>query len=382
MQEISREARAEAILRTTMAGAASNLVLSVVKVLAGWLGHSHALIADGVHSLSDLASDALVWFAGRKGAEAPDTEHPYGHRRYETLATLVLGVFLAVVAIGLGWDAIQRLFMPERLLAPAPSTLLVAGGSILVKEWLYWYTLGYAKRVRSDMLRANAWHHRSDAISSVVVLIGIGGTLAGLPYLDAVASVIVAAMIARIAWELGWQATRELVDTGLDPEQLATIQRVIRDIGGVRDIHMLRTRTHAGQASADVHVLVDPFVSVSEGHAISVLVEQRLKGEIDEMTDVTVHIDPEDDDRARPTAGLPLRSEALQRLERLWQAIPEAAARKRVLLHYLGGRIEVDVFLPLQAGLGDGTHAKTLRERLQAATAADPVFSRVNVYFG
>jgi hypothetical protein len=236
------------------------------------------------------------------------------------------------------------------------------------------------------MLRANAWHHRSDAISSVVVLIGIGGTLAGLTYLDAVASVVVAVMIARIGWELGWEAVRELVDTGLDEERLGAIRRVIRDIGGVRDIHMLRTRTHGGQASADVHVLVDPFVRVSEGHAISVLVEQRLKREIDEMTDVVVHIDPEDDDSAPPTMGLPLRTEALQRLDRLWRDIPAAATRKRVLLHYLKGRIGVDVFLPLHVSLGgsdgDAPDAAALTAALRQAVTADPVFADVNVYFG
>ena len=385
MQDSRRDTRAQAILRTTIVGAAWNLALAIAKVLTGWLGHSHALIADGVHSLSDLFSDALVWAAGRKASQAPDLHHPYGHGRYETLATLVLGVFLLLVALGLGWDAIERLFTPERLLQPAPLTLVVAAASILVKEWLYWYTLRYARRVGSDMLRANAWHHRSDAVSSVVVLIGIGGTLAGLPYLDAVASVIVAVMIARIAWELGWEATRELVDTGLDEERLTAIHRIIRDIGGVRDVHMLRTRTHGGQASADVHVLVDPFVSVSEGHAISVLVEQRLKREIDEMTDVTVHIDPEDDDTAPPTMGLPLRAEALQRLERLWHRIPAAAARKRVLLHYLNGAIEVDVFFPLHMAPNQGTDETDptpWHESLQAAVSADPVFSRVNVYFG
>jgi hypothetical protein len=232
------------------------------------------------------------------------------------------------------------------------------------------------------MLRANAWHHRSDAVSSVVVLIGIGGTLAGLPYLDAVASVVVAVMIAKIAWELGWGAIHELVDTGLDAERLEVVRRAIFDVGGVRDIHMLRTRTLAGHASADVHVLVDPFVSVSEGHLISVMVEQKLKKEIEEITDVTVHIDPEDDDSAPPTMNLPTRRGALERLDALWAGIPEIASRKRVLLHYLNGKIEVDVFFPLQTACGDGAAPEGLRDRLRTLLAADPVFSRVNVYFG
>jgi len=377
-----REARARAVIRATLVGAASNLLLSVVKVLAGWFGHSQALVADGVHSLSDLISDALVWMAGRKAAQAPDEQHPYGHGRYETLATLALGMLLVLVAIGITWDAVERLFAPETLRHPELFTLVVALASIAVKEWLYWYTLLYARRVNSDMLRANAWHHRSDAISSIVVLIGIAGTLAGLPYLDAVASVVVAAMIAKIAWELGGDAMRELVDTGLDGERLETLRRTIMDVGGVRDIHMLRTRTLGGQASVDVHVLVDPFVSVSEGHLISVMVEQKLKREIDEVIDVTVHVDPEDDAAAPPTMNLPTRKGVLERLDRLWSDIPEVASRKRVLLHYLNGRIEVDIFLPLAAGCAEHSRPQRLRELLRDRVSSDPVFSGVNVYFG
>ncbi|MGB5833196.1 MAG: cation diffusion facilitator family transporter [Thiohalocapsa sp.] len=382
VDEMTRQERARAVTRATAVGALANIILSAVKIVAGWFGHSHALIADGVHSLSDLASDALVWTAGRKAAQAPDEQHPYGHGRYETMATLALGVLLVLVAIGIGWDATHRLFSPEALLRPEPITLYAALASIAVKEWLYWYTLAYAKRVGSDMLRANAWHHRSDAISSIVVLIGIAGTLAGLPYLDAVASVVVAVMIAKIAWELGWDATRELVDTGLDAGRLDAMRRTIFDVGGVRDIHMLRTRTLGGVASADVHVLVDPFISVSEGHLISVMVEQKLKREIAEIGDVVVHIDPEDDDSAPPTMNLPSRRGVLERLDELWSDIPEFASRKRVLLHYLNGRIEVDLFLPLNSASGAGAHPEALRDRLRSSLASDPVFSDVNLYFG
>jgi cation diffusion facilitator family transporter len=377
-----RLSRVQAISRTTLIGAICNVLLSAIKIVVGWLGQSQSLIADGVHSLSDLVSDLMVWFAGRKANEAPDERHPYGHGRFETLATLGLGILLLGVAIGIGWDAASRLFEPESLLHPAPITLIAATLSIGIKEWLYWYTLGYAKRVRSDLLRANAWHHRSDAISSIVVLVGVAGTLAGLPYLDAIAAFIVALMIAGVAWELGLDAVRELVDTALDAKRLDAIRRTIQEVGGVRDIHMLRTRTLGGHASADVHVLVDPFVSVSEGHLISVMVEQRLKREIDEISDVTVHIDPEDDERAPPTMGLPLRPEALRRLDALWAEIPEAKHLKRVLLHYIDGRIEADVFLPLSDGHGPGADPGGLRERLQRAAERDPSFKQINVYFG
>jgi cation diffusion facilitator family transporter len=375
------DARTNAITRTAVVGALVNLALSAVKFAAGVFGQSQALIADAIHSFSDLLSDLLVWFAGRQAAQRADREHPYGHGRYETVATLVLGGLLALVAIGIGWDAAHRLFAPEDLLRPAPMALYAALASILVKEWLYWYTTAYARRIQSQMLRANAWHHRSDAISSVVVLVGVAGTMAGLPYLDAVAAFLVAVMIAHIGWELGWEAIQELVDTGLAADRLAAVRQTILSVGGVRDVHMLRTRRLGGYASADVHVLVDPRVSVSEGHMISVLVERRLKHRIDELTDVTVHIDPEDDEAA-PCGALPLRAEAMVRLSRLWDGLPEASLRQHTTLHYLNGKIDVDTYFPLDACGGDADLARGLRDRLQAAVQPDTVFNRVSVYFG
>jgi cation diffusion facilitator family transporter len=324
----------------------------------------------------------LVWFAGRHASQAPDPEHPYGHGRFETVATLGLGLLLFAVAVGLGWDATSRLFTPERLLHPEALSLLVALFSIVVKEGLYWWTMSYARLVRSDLLRANAWHHRSDAISSIVVFVGLAGTLAGLPYLDAVAAVLVAIMVGKIAWGLGGDAVRELVDTGLEAVRVAEIKATIRSVGGVRDVHMLRTRRHAGLATVDVHVLVDPLVSVSEGHMISLLVEQRLKERVDEVTDVTVHIDSEDDEEAPPCAGLPLRAAALARLQRLWASEPVAAQALRTVLHYLNGRIDLEVFLPLQACGADKETAQALASRLRETASADPVFNQISVYFG
>ena len=369
-----------------MVGGLVNLGLSVVKVGAGVLWHSQALIADGIHSLSDLLSDGLVWYAGRHAAQGPDLEHPYGHGRYETLATLALGILLLAVAVGIGWDAGKRLFAPDELLRPQPLALAVILVSILVKEWLYWWTLGYARRVRSDMLHANAWHHRSDAVSSVVVLVGVGGTLVDLPYLDAVAAVVIAVMIAHIAWRLGRQSIRELVDTGLEAERLAVIEKTIGAVGGVRSIHTLRTRKHGWQTALDVHVLIDPRVSVSEGHMIALLVEERLKSRIDEITDVTVHIDSEDDEpkdgEAEPgSAALPTRAEVLARLGRLWQGVSEVTECRRVVLHYLNGRIDVELYFPLGVCAGEGSRAEEIRDRLGSALAADLVFNQVFVYF-
>lgn len=374
--------RVEATSRTALGGAVANILLTVLKIGAGIAGHSQALVADGIHSLTDLLSDGLVLLAGRHAVQGPDGDHPYGHARYEAVATLVLGFLLLGVALGVGWDAGHRLFATEKLLRPGYLALAVTLLSILVKEWLYWWTLRHAKRVRSDLLKANAWHHRSDAISSVIVLVGIAGVMAGLPYLDAIAAVFVAIMIAQIAWQLGLGAVNELVDTGLEADRLTAIRDTIRSVGGVRDIHMLRTRRHGGDASADVHVLVDPTVSVSEGHMISLSVEQRLKREIDEITDVTVHIDPEDDERIPPRCDLPLRADVQVRLAALWSAVPFAAERQRVVLHYLGGRIDVDVYFPLETCLARARHPLEIREHLSSALADAPEFGVLRVYFG
>lgn len=383
LPERLQERRAEAISRTAVIGGLVDLGLSVVKVGAGVLWHSQALIADGIHSLSDLLSDGLVWYAGRHAAQAPDLEHPYGHGRYETLATLFLGGLLLAIAVGIGWDAGKRLFAPAELLQPRPLALVAALVSIVTKEWLYWWTLGYARRVRSTMLHANAWHHRSDAVSSIVVLVGIGGTLMGLPYLDAIAAALIAVMIARIAWRLGWQSIRELVDTGLEAEHLDAIRETIGSVGGVRDIHTLRTRRHGWQASVDVHALVDPLVSVSEGHMIAQLVENRLKSQVDEVTDVTVHIDPEDDEMGQASVEFPTRAEALARLGQLWEGgVSEATRRRRTVLHYLNGRIDVEVYFPLDVCAGEDSRAENIRGRLQSALKADPIFNQVFVYFG
>lgn len=383
MSEPLRQQRVEAISRAALVSALVNLGLSFIKVIVGMLWHSQALVADGIHSLSDLLSDVLVWYGGRYAARAPDPEHPYGYGRYETLVTLALGLLLLAVAVGIGWNAIQRLLAPDQLLRPELPTLVAALVSIIAKEWLYWWTLGYARRVGSEMLRANAWHHRSDAVSSIVVLVGVGGTLIGLPYLDAVAAVIIAVMIVHIAWKFSRRSVRELADAGLGEERLAEIRKTIGSINGVRSVHMLRTRKCGWHAAVDVHILVDPRVSVSEGHMIALLVEDRLKSRIDEITDVTVHIDPEDDEAEQAVIGLPSRPEALARLEKLWAGIAEAEGRQRTILHYLNGRIDVEAYFPLTLlRAGEPSHAEEVRNRLQSALAADPVFNQVSIYFG
>ena len=383
MVELSgiEQERFQTTRKVTLVGAVINLVLAAGKILFGFVAQSQALIADGIHSLSDLFSDALVYYAASHARHGPDSDHPYGHGRFETAATLGLGVLLVLVAVGIGWDAVERLFTPEALWHPGVLALVVALFSILSNEWLYHYTVRAARRVKSDLLRANAWHHRSDAVSSIVVLIGVGGAMAGLPYLDAIGAILVAVMIAHIGWELGLPAFHELVDAGLNEERVRKIQETILAIGGVRAIHMLRTRSLGGQASVDVHVLVEPWLSVSEGHMISQKVMDSLMEKIDEVSDVTVHIDPEDDEIAASCSGLPLRDKAEQLLSERWNELEGAASRQRLLFHYLNGKVDVDVYYPFSA-FRDEAAARRFQADLQERVDDLPQFGRVRLYFG
>jgi cation diffusion facilitator family transporter len=233
----------------------------------------------------------------------PMPTHPYGHGRIETLATVGVGMVLAGVAIGIVFDAARRLMSPEQLLTPTPLALALAVLAIVSKEALYHYTMRTARRVRSSLLEANAWHHRSDVVSSIVVLVGVGATLAGMAYMDAVAAVLVALLIGHMGLRMIWNSAHELIDTGVDPEQQARMLAAVRALDGVRGAHGLRTRWMGGVLLADIHIIVPPRISVSEGHRISESVCRALRGIDDSLGDVLVHVDPEDDQRRRARAA-------------------------------------------------------------------------------
>jgi cation diffusion facilitator family transporter len=340
-----RVVRYREIRKVTLIGSVLDLLLGVVKILVGVQASSQALIADGVHSLSDLATDFLVLFAAKHAHREADTEHPYGHGRIETVATVVLGVALAIVATGICIDAIRRLVEPDSLMHPGLLALIVALISVASKEAIYQYTTRVARRLRSNMLHANAWHSRSDAISSIIVVFGVGGAMAGFPYLDAVGAIAVALMIAKIGWDLLWKSLQELIDTALEPQEVEKIREMILAVDGVRACHMLRTRYSGSDSLVDVHILVDPSLSVSEGHQIGEQVRAQLLDEVEHVADVTVHIDPEDDELASSCHHLPLRDEVLRRLHLEWQPLGLEPFVRKVVLHYLDGKVHVDVFI-------------------------------------
>ena len=351
--------------RATLIGAAVDLGLGVTKIVVGKLAFSQSLIADGVHSLSDLVTDALVVWAAKEAHREPDADHPYGHQRIETVATISLGLLLAIVAVAIGFNAISGVIRQEPLHTPTFWSFAVAAVSVLSKETIYQYTMRVADRIQSDLLRSNAWHSRSDALSSIVVIIGVGGSMLGLIYLDAIAAVIVALMIVYVALKMIWQGVTELIDTGIGADQLSAIRNAALQIEGVTDIHDLRTRRMGSDIFLDGHVLVDPRLSVSEGHRIGDAVHAGLKRNFENLADITIHIDAEDDEKYQKSSHLPLRPELTSRLKKYWQDIPESENISRIVLHYLDGQLQVEVWIPMEQleTLDDGGRIKrALRE--------------------
>lgn len=379
-QASSLESRHRDVRRVTLLGSALDLVLGVAKLLGGWFGHSQSLIADGVHSLSDLATDVAVLIAAKHAHAEADEEHPYGHARIETAATVGLGAVLVLTGVGIGFDAVSRLFGSEPLDVPAVWALSIALVSVVSKELMYHYTMRYARRLDSPMLRANAWHTRSDAASSIVVIIGIGGALLGFAYLDAVAAIVVGVFIAKIGYGFAASSFRELVDTGLKSERLQQIRDIALATPGVHDLHMLRTRRMGGKAFVDVHIiLADGKISVSEGHFISEGVRARLIKQMSEVEDVTVHIDPEDDE-INPRIASISRVELEERVRDALRRAGETAAPGRLTLHYLAGHVQADVELPITSS-ETLENSERITAELEKLAEAEPALAKIRLVY-
>ena len=345
--------------RCTWISVVVNLLLTAAQVLAGIVAHSQGLIADGLHSLSDLVCDFLVLFAAHHSKDPADESHPYGHARVETAASFALGIILAATGAGIIWGAGVKLQSLDDLPPVAPLALWTAILALAAKEGLFRYMLHVGERLRSPMLIANAWHARSDAASSLVVAVGIVGNLMGFNFADSVAAIIVGFMIVRMGVVFAWDALQELIDTGLSVEEVASIRQVIIDTPGVGSLHELRTRRMAHRSLVDAHVCVDPRISVSEGHRIAEATRKRVLDSHPTVSDVLVHVDVEDDlDHDNLSQSLPDRSHLLDQLA---PALVNLPGPQRVVLHYISGGIEAEIFLPYEA-LNDA-HALRRAER-------------------
>lgn len=374
---IDLDARRRATQRVTGLGTLANILLAFVKIIAGYIGHSHALLADGIHSLADLIADGAVLLAAKYGNQAADHNHPYGHQRIETVTCVFIAIVLLATAVGIMLDAYSHL-------QKAPQTLSwyvlwIAFATVIINEWLYRYTLRASKRYHSPLLKTHAWHRRSDAAASSVVCIGIIGTLSGIAYLDSIAAIIMAALIVRMAYQMGRQSLEELMDQGLDEETLKAMTLAIQRVDGVRAMHQLRTRSMAGSILADVHIIVDPHSSVSEGHYIADRVYQTLKQQFQPINDIIVHVDPEDDEVIPRPLLIPSRQQLQAPLQAQWSQHAGYSELRWLNWHYLNQSLEVSIALPLPV-LTDHD-ATQLHELYQQGLLAVCPNSSLSLYF-
>ncbi len=285
------EERARAGARSTWVSVGVNVSLATAQVAIGIVSKSQGLIADGIHSLSDLVADFVVLFAGHHSRKDADEDHPYGHQRFETAASLVLGLLLVAVGVGMLWSAVRKLEDPGSVAQVHVAALWVAGIALVSKELLFRYMLAIAQRVKSGMLVANAWHARSDAASSLVVGLGIVGNLAGYPILDPIAALIVGFMVARMGWSFAWDALHDLMDRAVDDEEVAAIRTTLSETPGVQNVHDLRTRKMGDMIVVDAHIEVDATITVEAGHDIAVLARRRVL-ERHRVLNLMTHVDP------------------------------------------------------------------------------------------
>ena len=290
--------REDEIARVTLVGSVVNLLLVGLKAVAGVAGHSAAMVSDAVHSLSDFVTDIVVLVFVRVSARPQDEDHDYGHGKYETLATLFIGLALAAAAVGIvvsGAGKLARWLQGEALPAPGKVALIAALVSLVVKELLFQYTRLKGRHLQSKALEANAWHHRSDALSSVGTAIGIGGAIFlgnRWTVLDPLASIVVGAMLVKVAWDLLGPSFGELTDSSLPVETEEEMLKIIRGVPGVEDPHNLRTRRIGNRIAAEVHIRLDGGLSLSEAHEKASEVERRFKDRFGPQSHIIVHMEP------------------------------------------------------------------------------------------
>jgi cation diffusion facilitator family transporter len=289
--QISPAERSAAASRSTWVSVGVNLLLTIAQIVAGVLAKSQGLIADGIHSLSDLVADFVVLFANHHSQKDADEDHPYGHQRFETAASLVLGALLLAVGLGMLWSAAHKLQSPETIATVHITALWVAAAALTAKELLFRYMLMIAKKVKSSMLVANAWHARSDAASSLVVGVGIIGNLMGYPIFDPIAAALVGFMVTRMGWSFGWDALHDLMDRAVDEAEVRSIRKTLMETPGISDVHDVRTRKMGDMIVVDAHLEVDATLSVEQGHDIAVAARARVM-QHHRVLNMMTHVDP------------------------------------------------------------------------------------------
>ena len=271
-----------------------NIVLSILKAFAGIVAHSSAMISDAIHSMSDVCSTIIVLIGIRIASKEPDKEHPYGHERMECVAAIVLAMILFMTGLGIGIDAMQTIAEGNyaQLQVPGKLALIAAVVSIICKEAMYWYTRYYAKRIDSGALMADAWHHRSDALSSVGAFVGIGGAMMGFPVMDTVASLVIFFFIAKAAYEIFKDAMDKMVDRSCDEETELEIRNCVLCHQEVQGIDMLQTRIFGNKIYVDVEILLDGSYTLQAAHDIAETVHDDIEQNFPKVKHIMVHVNP------------------------------------------------------------------------------------------
>lgn len=282
------------VMQVSVTSIVVNLILSLIKAVAGVVAHSGAMISDAVHSASDVFSTFIVIFGYRASRKECDPEHPYGHERMECVAAIVLASVLFLVGLEIGIGGVNKIFagVNGQLDAPGSLALWAAVISIVIKEAMFWYTRWGAKKVRSDALMADAWHHRSDALSSVGSFIGIFGARLGFPILDPVASIVICIFILKAATEIFRDALRKMVDHACDEETVSRLKQSIQEEKGVESIDMIRTRLFGAKIYVDVEIMVDGDLSLVAAHHIAENVHDKVERDFPEVKHCMVHVNP------------------------------------------------------------------------------------------
>jgi cation diffusion facilitator family transporter len=364
--------------RVTLVGMWLDLLLGIGKIIGGLMTQSFALVTDGIHSLTDAITDIFALIVARISHTAADEEHPYGHGRFETLGTIAMGIVFFITAGILLYDSIQRLRDSQDLPVPAIWGIAIALFSIASKEWIYQYTMRVARRLNSNLLRANAWHSRSDAMSSVAVLVGLVAAQLGYIWMDTVAAIFVALMIAMIGWELCVDSLKELVDTAISPQRRRQLEACILETTGITGISSLRSRLSGGKILLEAQLAVNPRISVSEGHQLGEGVSRNLLARFSDVGDVVVHIDPQSSEEAAHSPNhkqqLPDRSEVISNIKRHWQNLLPEDNIERLDLHYLEQGIEIDLVVTLDE------ISNTLASQLEQAIQGVEHIPKLRIY--
>ena len=361
-------------VRIILVGALANLLLASLKIAGGIFGKSTAMIADGFHSVSDLLTDVVVLFTHKIGQLPADENHPYGHGRAESIGAALVGAVIIVAGIGLAYEALEIIstgaFKTPRILAAGAAVL-----SIIINELLFRCTRSVGETLKSPSLIANAWHHRSDAISSIAALIGIGAAMMGYPIMDPIAAIIVAVLVAKVGYDIVFTGLSDLMDTALSEKETTRLENSVNSISGVIRFHSLRTRKIGSEVLMDIHILVDREASVTEGHQIAEAVRRKIIREFENIQEVLVHVDTEDDVDFEPIYWTG-RKEVCVLADPIIASFPEVVTRSIIRTHYYKGNTLLELAVKLKEGLSPEqtkTVLSQLKKKLDGIESVDEV---------